>query len=92
MLPLHRSAAGTEPLPAAEADSFMRWLCSPAPPTVAFGAPGQAAIYSAAAVASPTHPDARGGAQDRDYLTAPEKQMLSNSPGEAAYPMFGESA
>ena len=55
-------------------------------------APGQAEIQSAAAVASATYPDARGGARDPDYLTAPEKQTLLNSPSEAADPMFGESA
>ena len=55
-------------------------------------APGRAEIQSAAAVARPTHPDAHGGAQDPDYLTAPEKQTLLNSPCGAADPMFGESA
>ena len=78
--------------PAGPAVNCKRLLCQLATSALAHAAPGRAEFFAAAVGDSPTYPVVRGGAQDPDVHTAPEKQTASILPSAAVEPMLGQSA
>jgi len=85
-------AARAEIVSAGPAVNCKRLLCQLAASAFAHAAPGRAKFFAVAAGDSLTYPVVRGGAQDPDVHTAPERQTASILPRAAVEPMLGQSA